>query len=367
VSERERLAEFSRSLLQTQACVRKKERRESAKRKEEMQEASHRKGVLAFALKALVEQLAHIGAEVAKFVCWFVRQEEESRKALMESTRALVEREHTLRRELEGVKQELEDSRRHCDSLIQEQVQTLNRMSQQHALDMSQLRGTLELDNKQLKLRVEDLQHSLDVAQRAYEDSIKQIDIVKQDATVELMRLLSILSMMQKQQQEMVHTSQFCGVGLILEPRCFQHSPSADLHQQNKRISPGHASSTDRHDAVSNLFLVREVVEGFSAALNGIQKGDRVLSIDGVDLSGKTESAVHTMLRGPRGSTVHLLCARGTGSGIKTWSVRLQRGKLETVYTRYPAARTEEADVNIESWTSHVVHQFGAATRSPNR
>jgi hypothetical protein len=39
-------------------------------------------------------------------------------------------------------------------------------------------------------------------------------------------------------------------------------------------------------------FVVGDLLEGFSGATScALQKGDRVLSIDGIDVSGKTEAA----------------------------------------------------------------------------
>ena len=40
-------------------------------------------------------------------------------------------------------------------------------------------------------------------------------------------------------------------------------------------------------------FVVRDIIDGFSAATScALQRGDRVLAIDGLDVRGKTETAV---------------------------------------------------------------------------
>ena len=120
---------------------------------------------------------------------------------------------------------------------------------------------------------------------------------------------------MHKQQEQFAGTPQCCGVGVVLEPRCSSSSHSV-LPCEEKRPaarplgtrhrSPGHASYSSSHgsppthsseldsscDVPCDEFVVGDLLEGFSGATScALQKGDRVLSIDGIDVSGKTEAA----------------------------------------------------------------------------
>jgi hypothetical protein len=113
---------------------------------------------------------------------------------------------------------------------------------------------------------------------------------------------------MQKQHEEFAATPQCCGVGVVLEPRCsWSRDSSLPARPPGTRHrSSGHASSSSSHGSPPthspeldsscavpcDEFVVRDLLEGFSGATScALQRGDRVLSIDGVDVSGMTESA----------------------------------------------------------------------------
>ena len=121
-------------------------------------------------------------------------------------------------------------------------------------------------------------------------------------------RLLGLLSAMHKQHEEFAATPQCCGVGVVLEPRCSWSSdsslPARPLGTRHR--SSGHAFSSSCNglpptdspeldsscDVPCDEFVVSDLLEGFSGATScALQRGDRVLSIDGVDVSGMTESA----------------------------------------------------------------------------
>lgn len=57
-------------------------------------------------------------------------------------------------------------------------------------------------------------------------------------------------------------------------------------------------------------FVVTNVMEGFTAARNGIKIGDVILRIDSVDLTGKTSEDVRDLFRGEPGTTLSMRIAR---------------------------------------------------------
>ncbi|HET7153541.1 MAG TPA: S41 family peptidase [Candidatus Kapabacteria bacterium] len=57
-------------------------------------------------------------------------------------------------------------------------------------------------------------------------------------------------------------------------------------------------------------FIVTNVMEGFTAARNGIKIGDAILRIDSVDLTGKTSEDVRDLFRGEPGTTLHMSISR---------------------------------------------------------
>lgn len=128
---------------------------------------------------------------------------------------------------------------------------------------------------------------------------------------------------MHKQHEEFAATPQCCGVGVVLEHSCSSSTdsslPAHPLETRRGSLvhaswSCGHASSSSQslgsppsHSSELNSscdvrydeFVVRDLLEGFSGATScALQRGDRVLSINGVDVSGKTESAAGTVLFG---------------------------------------------------------------------
>ena len=180
-----------------------------------------------------------------------------------------------------------------------------------------------------------------------YTDACEQ---VKKEAAAELMRLLRIITAMHKFQKELAGTPQQCGVGLVLKGHCEGHreetteenrehpsSPCSPTHalyaqqslaqsqmsqertlerstQPDKSVSlspqsvkslkkspklcggVGYDSVRDGardRDVPCEKFVVCDLIEGFSAAMScALQKGDRVLCVDGVEVCGKTESVV---------------------------------------------------------------------------
>lgn len=68
---------------------------------------------------------------------------------------------------------------------------------------------------------------------------------------------------------------------------------------------------------VSTVFIegrlfVNEITEGYPAFRQGLAAGDQILKINGGDIKGKDRSQVSQLLRGPKGSVLHLTILRGS-------------------------------------------------------
>ncbi|MDX2359233.1 MAG: S41 family peptidase [Crocinitomicaceae bacterium] len=64
---------------------------------------------------------------------------------------------------------------------------------------------------------------------------------------------------------------------------------------------------------VDDFVYVAEPYEGKPADIGGLRAGDRILSIDGKDMEGKTSSEVSTALKGPKGTDVIVKIMRNGG------------------------------------------------------
>ena len=100
---------------------------------------------------------------------------------------------------------------------------------------------------------------------------------------------------------------------------------------------------------------VIEVIPGSPSSKAGIMPGDRIVSIDGVDVTGGkvTKAAIITQLRGPKGSQVKLGIKRHNPS--KTLTLNVTRGDIPV--------NTVDAHYMIDKNTGYIkINQFGRNT-----
>ena len=339
--QREQHGQLERRVSEAKELRRKTERQ----RRQQMCEIKQQQGVVAFAARTLFDQLSLMGAEIGIVVEALIsatRQERkyvenafERQRSMGQELTDLTARCQALTRQLEHAAASAQQTSEQCDDLEgtvheltllvtllkdsaenvalekasshkQQEIKEVQRQQKVDSLE-SRVRDLQELVEEREKVRdliseesvqraacIERLQQSLGEANRACEDKSRQVEFVKKEASAELMRLLRMLSAMHKQHLEFAGTPQCCGVGVVLEPR--GSSPGTGCLSLGHSPPPIRSSELDSSsDLPCEQFVVRDLMEGFSGATCcALQKGDRVLSIDGVDVSGKTESTAGT-------------------------------------------------------------------------
>ena len=75
---------------------------------------------------------------------------------------------------------------------------------------------------------------------------------------------------------------------------------------------------------------ISEPYQGFPAQRAGLQAGDRIISVDGKDISGKDQEEVSTFLKGSPGSTVRIIVER-PGEGEMSFQVSREEIKIPDV------------------------------------
>jgi carboxyl-terminal processing protease len=75
---------------------------------------------------------------------------------------------------------------------------------------------------------------------------------------------------------------------------------------------------------VADVVVVRDVIPDGPAATGGLQRGDRILGIDGERLHGRTMVEIVDKIRGPAGSEVELFVQRD----VEEWQLKLTRATI---------------------------------------
>jgi C-terminal processing protease CtpA/Prc len=81
-------------------------------------------------------------------------------------------------------------------------------------------------------------------------------------------------------------------------------------------------------DGDSGRLFVRDVPPGLAAAKAGVQRGDEILLIDGVDVRPMTSHQIHAALSGEVDATVKLTLVRGVDQIIRVTLKRTEARKL---------------------------------------
>ncbi len=103
-------------------------------------------------------------------------------------------------------------------------------------------------------------------------------------------------------------------------------------------------------ELVAEVLVVRGVVPGGAAEVAGVQRGDRILGINGERISGMDLGAIVQLIRGPAGTDVELFVQRDT----EEWQQKLRR---DVVTIRNVDSRMLEAGVGFVR-----LHGFAATT-----
>lgn len=112
-------------------------------------------------------------------------------------------------------------------------------------------------------------------------------------------------------------------------------------------------------DTLDGALTVTEVLHGYSAHLGGVRVGDRILSVDGRNLSAGPPEALYEALRGEIGSTLHLAVAREGVEDERAFTLTRQRIRVPSI--RY--AGIIDGDVlfvRIERFGENAGNEFRA-------
>ncbi len=85
----------------------------------------------------------------------------------------------------------------------------------------------------------------------------------------------------------------------------------------------------DRQDEAGGLLIIRPIEES-PAALAGIRPGDRVVAVDGEDITALTQDQIIEKIQGPLGSLVTLTVERGAGDALRRLDLSMPRAEIAT-------------------------------------
>ena len=81
--------------------------------------------------------------------------------------------------------------------------------------------------------------------------------------------------------------------------------------------------------SIKGSTYIVEPYEGKPAQKSGLKAGDKIISIEGVNMNTKTSEEVSTALKGPKGSKIKIEVERG--STVKTFNVEREQIKIPDV------------------------------------
>ena len=111
-------------------------------------------------------------------------------------------------------------------------------------------------------------------------------------------------------------------------------------------------------DEDNSALYVERVMPGSPAEKAGLKIGDRIKSIEGVEISGETYESCVASVAGELGTEVSIVLDRGG----ETITVKPLRGEVRStaVFTDY---KGDYAYINIKEFTGHVAEDFASAVR----
>lgn len=89
------------------------------------------------------------------------------------------------------------------------------------------------------------------------------------------------------------------------------------------------------------------IMPGHAADKAGLKLGDRIVAIDGVSARGQDTNWLVSHLRGKIGTTVNLEVERGDGIWQRTFSLRLERGSIDSSHSVYSRIRDGELTLKV--------------------
>lgn len=89
------------------------------------------------------------------------------------------------------------------------------------------------------------------------------------------------------------------------------------------------------------------MMPGHAADKAGLKLGDRIVAIDGVSARGQDTNWLVSHLRGKIGTTVNLEVERGDGIWQRTFSLRLERGSIDSSHSVYSRIRDGELTLKV--------------------
>lgn len=108
----------------------------------------------------------------------------------------------------------------------------------------------------------------------------------------------------------------------------------------------------------ANPIVVEEPMEGGPAAKAGIQSGDLLTKVDGVDVNGKTLDEVVKTIRGTKGTSVKITVSRDDGKGGKVeHTFDITRDRVISKVVRTKDLGNGITYVKLSDWTSQYVEQ----------
>lgn len=113
---------------------------------------------------------------------------------------------------------------------------------------------------------------------------------------------------------------------------------------------------------VNEYTYITEPYEEKPAQLAGLRAGDKILSIDGKDMKGKTSDEVSTALKGPKGTELKIEVER-PNEGVKTFTFK--RDEIKLLDVPYSGMVTDEIGyIKLSSFTRTASEEVIAAYNS---
>ena len=110
--------------------------------------------------------------------------------------------------------------------------------------------------------------------------------------------------------------------------------------------------------------IITETYDDFPAQMNGLLIGDRIVTIDGKDVTGKKTDEISEFLKGQAGTEVSIKVLRGTDKDVNTLNFKLKRAEIKIHDVPfYSMIREDVGYIRLTGFTQTASSEFAAALR----
>ena len=110
--------------------------------------------------------------------------------------------------------------------------------------------------------------------------------------------------------------------------------------------------------SLNDTIHVFEIIDGSPADSAGLKRADKILFIDGNNISGLSQAEVYGLINGERGTEVSIIAKRGYGSALEEYKIERNLYPLSTISTYFLIEGTDIGYVNISRFSRKSHDEF---------